>query len=254
MTDENQGDRYAKARADLRITAKWFATALAGLGVVLSGGLSFGILPDLGEKYLNLGILIGIIVIIAILVAVLTVQEILFPRAFSRDRLKLASVQAMLNPFLDELLPDDIVSLEDLWTKYENATSDQDILRLRSILSKVTSFAAYLALQNQVRQANRIILVLFVVVCSGVASVAYLQGVAKRENEQSYVSLQFTPGVDWQDLAAALSKVCPVAGLIAAEGLADKPFKGWWTIKLQQPERCAGAQFSVPAAVIAPGK
>lgn len=59
MTDETQGDRYAKARADLRDTAKWFAAALAGLGAVLAGGLSFGILPDLGEKHLGLGIVFG---------------------------------------------------------------------------------------------------------------------------------------------------------------------------------------------------
>lgn len=254
MTDETQGDRYAKARADLRDTAKWFAAALAGLGAVLAGGLSFGILPDLGEKHLGLGIVFGAVVVVAILAAVMTVQELLFPKAFSRDRLKQASVQAMLNPYLDELLPSDIGSLEDLWAKYENADSEQETARFRAILSKVTSFAAYLTLQNQVRKANRIILVLFVVVCVCVASLAYLQGLAKRESGQSYVSVRFAPGKDWQDLAAALSRACPASDPISAEGLADKPFEGWWTVRVKQPEACAGAQFSVPAAIVMPGK
>lgn len=252
MSEEK--DRYAEARSDLRETAKWYSAALAALGVGLAGGLSFGILPDLGDDHLEIGILVGIVVVLAILAAITAVQEILFPEAFDRDRLKTQSVIVQIDPYLDELLPADITTLDELWTKLENTRDEAETVRLRTVLAKITSFAAFFDLQNKVRKTNRLILFLFVVACAGVGLLAYLQGIAKRDAAQAYVAVEFAPGDGWQHLAEALSKACPANGPVAAEGLADTPFTGWWTIRLKQPEPCAGAQFSVPAAILSPGK
>lgn len=251
---EEKKDSYAAARADLRDTAKWYSAALAALGVGLAGGLSFGILPELGEDHLGAGILVGVGVVLVILAAIAAVQEILFPRAFDRDRLKEPAIRTSVAPYVDELLPADISGLDDLWQKFEAATDEDETIRLRGILSKITSFAAFLDLQAQVRRTNRLILFFFIVACAGIGFLAYLQGLAKREDEAQTVPLTFTPGENWTDLTAALSKACPAPGPIAAEGKPHTPFDGWWTITLKEPAPCAGATFAVPGVVVKPGK
>lgn len=253
MADEKK-DRYAAARADLRDTAKWYSAALAALGVGLAGGLSFGILPELGEDHLEAGILVGSVVVLVILAAIAAVQEILFPKAFDRDRLKEPAIRASLAPYVDELLPADISGLDELWQKFEAATDQGDIIRLRGILAKITSFAAFLDLQAQVRRTNRLILFFFIIACAGVGFLAYLQGLEKRADAADTIPLTFSPGENWADLTAALADACPAPGPIAAQGRPDTPFDGWWTITLKGPEPCAGATFAVPGVVVKPGK
>lgn len=254
MADDK--DRYAEARASLRETAKWYSASLAALGAALAGGLSFGILPDLGEKYLGIGILVGVLVFCAILAAISLVQEILFPKPFDRDMLDKDTIRTQVAPFLDELLPNDIRTLEELRTKWQASTSagnDAEIKRLRTVYAKITSFAAFLDLQHKIRNANRGILFLFVVACAGIGFLAYLQGVAKKAADDDYVAVEFSPGPDWSGFSAALAEACPGRDPISAEGKSDAPFDGWWTIRLKGPDACAGAEFAVPAAVVAPG-
>ncbi len=253
---DDQTDTYAAARATLRDTAKWYSASLAAFGAALAGGLSFGILPDLGEKFLGLGLIVGVLVFAAILAAIATVQRILFPNAFDSARLSKPRVRTALAPHLGDILPPDIRGLDDLDTKYAAAVmaADEDeIERLRATRTELTSFASFLDLQDKIRDANRTILVLFVATCAGIGFLAYLQGVAKKDAAGKFVPIVFSPGDDWSALAQALAEACPVPGPLAAEGVADKPFAGWWTIRLLGPQPCAGATFTVPGAVVPPG-
>lgn len=254
MADDK--DRYAEARASLRDTAKWYSASLAALGAALAGGLSFGILPDLGGKYLGIGILVGVVVFCSILAAIFLVQEILFPKPFGQDMLDKTSVRTQVDPFLDELLPNDINSLDELHSKFnasKTAGNDAEIRRLRTVYAKITSFAAFLDLQRKIRRANWGILFFFVVACAGIGYLAYLQGVARKAADDSYVAVEFSPGMDWSDFAEALAAACHGETPMPAEGKSDAPFDGWWTIRLKGPDACAGAEFAVPSAVVTPG-
>lgn len=247
-------DVYKEARDALRETAKWYSASLAALGAALAGGLSFGILPDLGDEYLAVGIAVGLVVFVAILAAIVLVQEILFPKTFHGSRLKERSIKRLLRPYLPTLLPKDLPTLEAVEAKLKIETAQDEIDRLRKITAKVESFAAFLDLQRKIRRTNWTILILFVIACAGIGYLAYLQGIAKKAGGADYVPVAFSPGDGWSALPAALAQACPGKMPLEAEGKADTPFKGWWTIRLKEPQACAGAAFSVPAAVVLPGK
>lgn len=248
-------DLYAEARVGLRDTARWYTTSLAALGAALAGGLSFGILPVLGEDQLLTGLAVGGSVLFCILVAIILMQNILFPRAFAVDELKRPDVQRLLQPHLRELLPIGVATLDDLANEIANSATPQDRRNtLRAAQTKITSFAAFLDLDRKVRRTNWGILVLFVVACAGIGYLAYLKGIAEAEKQQpEEKAVQFSPAAGWVKLAEDLSRSCPGAGPFSATGKPDTPFVGWWTITLTAPAPCAGIMVSVPNATVTTG-
>jgi hypothetical protein len=251
MADET--DRYAKARERLRDMAKWYSATLAAFGATLAGGLSFGVIPDLRGDNLAAGIIVGAAVVASILIGISKIQAIFFPKPYSRRKLDDPTVAARLQPYLAELLPRDMPTLADVQEKDVSGTDDEKN-RARIVIEKVTSFAAFLDLQIQVRKTNQIVLCLFVIACLGIGYLYYLKDTGGHIGEAGYVSISFSPDADWSALTAALKTACPVTGPVAAEGKADAPFSGWWTIRLKGPQACAGATLSVPAVTVEPGR
>ncbi|AYD00098.1 hypothetical protein [Neorhizobium sp. NCHU2750] len=246
-------DRYAEARDGLRETAKWYTASLGAVGAALAGGLSFGILPDLSGENLRTGLFVGAGVFAAILIAVTKISEILFPQPFSEEKLDDEAVKQMIAPYLVQLMPYDMPTIQDARAKRAPGNSPADRQRARAVLEKVTSFAAFLDLRVKVRETNMTILYLFVAACAGIGYLSYLQGMAKKAEAEGYVPITFSPGPGWTSLTTALAAACPTSsGLISAEGKADSPFEDWWTVRLKDPQACSGASFAVPKAVIGP--
>jgi hypothetical protein len=242
-------DTYAAQRAGLRDTAKWYSGALAALGAGVAGGLSFGVLPDLGAEHLLTGVLVGALVFATILVAVLLMQGILFTAPFGATELATPSVQALIAPHLRTLLPADAQTVAELQQKLDAATG-ADRTRLRTALQKVESFAAYVDLRQKILRTNAVILVLFVVASLGIGYLSYLKGMALKAANPPPEAVTLLIGKDWAGLAPALAAACPAGERLAVLGRADQPYDGWWTVTVKGPAACAGATLTVPAALV----
>lgn len=245
-----ESDSYATARSGLRDTAKWYSASLAALGAGVAGGLSFGILPDLGADHLLTGILVGGLVFATILLAILLMQSILFSAPFGATELADPAVKALIAPFLRTLLPADVVTVDALLRKLDAAPDLAERTRLRTALQKVESFAAYVDLRRKIIRTNWIILGLFVVACAGIGYLSYLKGIAEKARNAPPEAVELVVGPAWAGLAGALARDCPVGEKVAGLGKADMPFDGWWTVTIKEPAACAGAVFAVPAALV----
>ena len=255
---EASGDSYAGARASLRDTLKWYVAALSGLGAALAAGLSLGLLPDLAPSYLKEGLGLGIAVLALILLGIWLVQGVLFLRPFPRSELEKSDTAERIAPYLREILPSDIDSLADLTAKLAAAEAavprnGEEVARLQLTRAKLVSFAALLDLQAQIRRVNTQLLMIFVLVVAGFAGLVWLQGLAKAEAAGKAVPVRFAPGAGWADYAQALAGACASGpeGELAAKGVADAPFPGWWKLTLSGPT-CPGVVLTVPAAVVHP--
>ena len=252
-------DPYKSSRDALRETVKWVAASLAALAAAVAGGISVSILPDLTGRDYWITIAVGALIICAILLAIYYIQEMLSIKLFPINRLydKRSPDRIALKPYEKEILPHDLESIEDFLDAYDKAKKIADIKeirRLRSVKAKIVSFASYLSLRRRTRNATRILLVVFFLVCAGIAYLTSLHGSAKqRLAVGDSVPIEFSPGVGWADVAAALADACgSTSGAVEgsgfrAKGRADVPSKGWWRIEISAPETCAGVYLTVPA-------
>lgn len=252
-------DIYAPSRQSLRETVKWYVAALTGIGAVLAGGVSFAIIPDLRGPYLWAGLALGIATLAGVLLALWRVQTLLFVRPFGETRMTEPAIAAGLKPYLPTLLPGGITDWKGLTRKLANekaktpANADE-IARLERLKAKITGFAAFQDLERQVRRANAELLVLFLLVCIGLALLTFLHARAKAASaEADAVAIRFDPGADWSGYVTGLARNCASAtqGGFAAKGVPDKPFPGWWRITLDGPA-CHGVVLSVPEATVSP--
>jgi hypothetical protein len=248
-------DPYMAARTSLRETFKWYTAALAGLGAIVAGGVSFAILPDLSGDELMQAIVVGTIVFLVILVSIVITQSMLFVEPFPRDQInqdqRLADEVRALQR---DLLPSDIADFAQITSKLNVAIAAKDkseIIRLRTVDEKIGSFAAYLDLRRKLKRAGWQLLFLFVIATVGISYLAFLQGRAKREDTAA-VPVTFAPGAEWSRLAASLSALCGNGAgprgtaPFSATGEADAPFPGWWSIQIQGPGPCAGVEIAAP--------
>lgn len=256
------GDPHASDRAAIRSTLKWYATFLVGLGTALAGTLSFAILPDLGPRYIGWGALTGGLALLSILMGLVIVRDLLYLRPFHSGRLQEPAIKAALAPHLDDILPDDIQTVEEIAQRRTAEAAKpspnlKELERLEAIGGRVRSAGSFLDLHRKIEAANRQLMGLFVAFCVLIALLVYVQALAKADKATdsdptaNMVPLQFSPGTGWADYAGAVAQTCKLDqnGVIGAMGTADSPYDGWWTIVLKGPH-CAGVTIAVPAATI----
>lgn len=255
---ENTQDSYAGSRAGLRDAAKWYAAAISALGAAVAGSLSFGIIPDLGENHIQQGVIVGGGVLAIILAGIYIFTSVLFPRPFGAEKLDQAKYSKLVTPYLSQILPSGTANLADLKAQLATALAahdDDEVDRLRLVSNEVTGLASFLDLTRNIRNANILLVVLFLVACTGLGYLSYLHGLAKAEAASgATVAVTFSPGTDWTGYAGLMTRTCgpDAKGSYAAKATQDKPFDGWWTLTLTGPGACGGVTLAVPGTLVLP--
>jgi hypothetical protein len=279
-------DPFASAKANLRDTVKWLATAFAAVaGVVLAGASLTGV-SQLKGTALDIALVGGFVGLLCIITAAGTLLRLLTADTFFVSDLRTAD-NARMKEFLDrhgaDFLPAEILNIEDFLQK-----RDQAILQARQYsatpqsaqyqqasnflaaivqpLSRLTNLAQLEKLRRDLKRAEPLLFALAFGALIGLGFFAVFSPAPKDNKENPCESkckkpdpappvahglpMNLVPGTKWSYLAASLAQACK-DDPIEAEVLPTQPHVGWFNIRLTAKD-CAGIVFPVPASQVIP--
>jgi hypothetical protein len=113
--------------------------------------------------------------------------------------------------------------------------------------ARVLGFASFLKLRANLNTTLVVLVLLFVVATACLAWLGYTLA-KQRPGTVAEHAAAFDPQ-GWERLARELEATCGT-GPFAASTVGEPAFAGWWTIRLVAPDRCAGAELTVPEGFV----
>lgn len=263
------GDPYAAAKANLRDTVKWLASALAAIGAAVLAGTSFADLSGLTTERLAIALVGGaaglacVLSAIGVLLSLLTAESVFLSDLETNVRLR-----EMLNRHAADFLPVEYPTLREFLEARDGAAgtlrnrnaSDQAYGEAKQLFDvaeivklRLMQWAQFEDMRTRLKAKGGLLLGLSVGAVLGIGVLAVMAGTAKSlssDRASKGPILQLSPGKSWSDVAQALTDACGDAGPLKAQ-LLGQPQSGWVELRLLAPPSCAGINLSLPTKVIA---
>jgi hypothetical protein len=268
---EAAADPFAGAKANLRDTVKWLATAFAGIGAAVLAGTSLTGIAGLEGTRLALALGCGAAGLICVFVATGILLSLLTSESFVLSQIDAdPALKARLNQRADDILPPEFASLDAFLGLRREAiavirTTANDPQRhdaykqasafyasIEPAVARLVNLAHFEVLRSTIARRRWWVFILAIGALLGLGAFAVLVGTGKSPAAAaSDTILLFDPGNQWSGLAKALTANCGTAPLKVQ--LVGAPQPGWITVRLLSPEPCAGALLTVPSSVM-PGE
>ena len=267
-------DPFASAKTNLRDTVKWMATTFAGLAAVVLAGTSLTGVSHLKGAHLTGALVAGGLGLICVILAAGVMLRLLTAESFFvsdlNDRAH-AKLRGFLEAHAGDVLPaefENVGRLLDLrataiktvraYVNNLNApeyiAANQFLSNITSPLSRLTNLAHFEVMRSNLKDSEPILFLLAIGALVGLGAFAVLTGSYKDSNGENADAsiITFIPGKQWENVGAALGKICGDTGPSKVQ-LLSAPDPSWVRIRLLSPENCAGVILTLPASFIRAG-